>query len=186
MIFTKRDLRNHGQVLIDQNGNLNVNNGVIRGDLKVHGKIINVYAPDPETIVERPLVTPQRKMYCELTIDEGHDVHDNELFQWKAIDDEFKMFDGRNTIVIPLTAMYSVNIRVYSNGGNEEFDDSGSGISLWINDEHIYSFATSTGTSFISSVQKLTKHDHLQVKSILTTNVISGHQQAYTFQVAEI
>jgi hypothetical protein len=176
MLVTKRDIRNHGQVVLDQNANLNVKDANVRGDLRIHGKLIQV-TEDVSTSIP----------YCELTIqsDEKSFIRDNEPFVWTVLVDDLKMFDGQSIVTIPVSGVYSVISRVY----NADVDSIGSGTTLWINGDYTYSSVNAREgdhTSSMANIRPFRQGDRLQMNSILNTLIHPNHKQCYTFQITKL
>lgn len=184
MLVTKRDIRNHGQIIVDQNSNLNVKDANVRGDLRVHGKLI--YGDAKEEIDK---TNDEVKIYCELTIrsnvEEELVIKDNEPFVWTALVDDLNIFDGQSIVTVPDSGTYSVISRIY----NADVDSSGSGTSLWINGNYTYSSVNAREgdhTSSMANIRPLRQGDTLQLKSILTTLIHPNHKQCYTFQITKL
>lgn len=187
MLVTKRDIRNHGQVVLDQNANLNVQNANVKGDLRVHGKIIQVneHSTHHSTQIENVIIVGEA--YCELTIDiqESVIVADNEPIVWTPLVDRSGLFDGRSTITIPDNGIYSVITRVY----NADVDSTGSGTGLWINGNYTYTSVNAREgdhTSSMTNIRPFKRGDQLCVRSILNTHILPNHKQCYTFQVTRL
>lgn len=188
MFVTKRDIRNHGQVIIDQNANLNVKDANVRGDLRVHGKILQVNEDDnyiaPLTSLALPANAPP---YCELTMNVMTDicVEDNEPFVWSVLVDDLNMFDGQSIVTIPVNGIYSVVSRVY----NADVDSNGSGTTLWMNGDYTYSSVNAREgdhTSSMTNIRPFRQGDKLQIKSVLRTLILANHKQCYTFQITKL
>lgn len=189
-----RDLRVYGQVVVDKSANLYVNDAVIRGNLRVHGTIISVdsvsSAATSEKPIEKLLTSTIDRFFCELTMDIDAVFTDNQCFKWILPNDLSSL---KHEITVPVEGLYSINVRVY-NVGPEQDDDvtaftHGSGISFWINDIYTYASALSTQTDCthtLSITRPLKANDKLSVQSILTNKIICNNQQLYTFQVAQI
>jgi hypothetical protein len=185
MLVTKRDIRNHGQVVLDQNANLNVQNANVKGDLRVHGKIIQVNEHHQSTPHENVIIVGEA--YCELTIDvqESVIVADNEPIIWTPLVDRSGLFDGQSIITIPDNGIYSVITRVY----NSDVDSTGSGTGLWINGNYTYTSVNAREgdhTSAMTNIRPFKRGDQLCVRSILNTHILPNHKQCYTFQVTRL
>jgi len=193
MMVTKRDIRNHGQVVLDQNGNLNVKDANIRGDLRVHGKLIQVQAQPAQPVQQAPfheeviIYHPMKTVHCELMIQnqEEQTIKDNEPFVWSVMTDDSQMFDGVSSVKIPMSGVYSVVSRVY----NADVDCVGSGTSLWINGNYTYASVNAREgdhTSSMSNIRPFKEGDTLMLKSVLNTLLLSNHKQCYTFQITKL
>lgn len=167
--MSNKEVSVRGQVVIDQHCNLTVHDAVVRGDLRVSGKIHG------DGIQESARRT---KFFRELTMDSGACIKDNEVMEWLDAGTGQQV----RSVQVPVKGLYAVNVRVYDLGLE------GSGISLWVNGIHTYSSANDehSGTRAISSTQPFAAGDVLTVRSILAITPMASHRQAYTFQVAEL